>query len=410
MMGVRMYMKAFLAIVLVASCGTRHGNPLNLLTETIAPPAPFDKLALGMTIAEATTVLPELTGEPTTSGYAALAVKDVPVTVVFEHSRLHEIMLKLERPSFEADLVKLWGPSHTVERGIVDWNGPVWRANHSCTKAGDVCAVIFERPARPLTPAFFGKVPQPPGALAKLHFKMPFAEADAIAPALVGEYATTGNDLGVDGVTADLVVTDDKGVLAIGMTLDAKGTEMVRAAWGKEVPSPTRVEPDRACWQGDPWRACIAYRSETLTKIEFDRFLPLATVLGEGADITYFTGLIGSTPAEVEAKLGKLGAPHCAACPRAYLPDSDFGRMFLDVDLTEGKVASYDLYVDYAGEDERAAAFAVLVAKWGATAKLPSAVAGDKEIVLRPKAPRVTITDSKNDRDEAYMWKLAVAP
>ncbi len=144
MVGVRIGMKVVLALVLVTACD-RHGNPIELLGETIAPPAPFDTLKVGMTVEDAKAKLPELTGELQDSGFAELVVKDVPVTVVFQHSRLSEITMRLERPSFEAELVKRWGPSHATAPGIADWNGPLWHAKHSCTKDGSSCSVAFER-------------------------------------------------------------------------------------------------------------------------------------------------------------------------------------------------------------------------------------------------------------------------
>lgn len=135
-----------LLLVVLAACSNRHGDPIELLGETIAPPAPFDTLKLGMTVAEAKAALPELEGDLTEAGDAKLAVKNVPVEVVFDHARLSRIAMRLERPSFEAELVKRWGPSRAVSSGVVEWAGPAWRANHACTASGDACTVTFEPP------------------------------------------------------------------------------------------------------------------------------------------------------------------------------------------------------------------------------------------------------------------------
>jgi len=146
MPGVRTRMK-LLVLLLAVGCSNRHGNPIELLGETIAPPAPFDTLKLGMTVAEAKAALPELTGELTDVGSAELVVDKVPVKVVFDHSQLTAVMMELDRPSFEAELVKRWGPSKTRAPGIVEWSGPTWRAIHSCTPDKTRCGVDFKRPS-----------------------------------------------------------------------------------------------------------------------------------------------------------------------------------------------------------------------------------------------------------------------
>src|SRR4051794_34581930 len=106
MLGARICMTSLALVVLLAcACSNRHGNPIELLGETVAPPAPFDTLKLGMTVAEAKAALPELSGEiDEKTGHGEIVVKDVPVTVVFDHARLSQISMRLERPTFEPEL------------------------------------------------------------------------------------------------------------------------------------------------------------------------------------------------------------------------------------------------------------------------------------------------------------------
>lgn len=414
MRGDRISRKVLLAIALVLAAGCeRHGKPLELLGETIAPPAPFDTLKVGMTVAEAKAKLPELTGELQDTGFAELVVKDVPVKVVFEHSRLSEITLRLERPSFEAELVKRWGPSRTTAPGIVEWNGPLWHANHSCTKDGSACSVEFERPLRPLTAAFFGTRVAPPGDLAKLRLEMSLAEAKTIVPSLVGPFATTDTDLGVDDVEAAIVVTETSGVLAITIRLktDAALT-MLRNAWGNELEMTDQHHAHgRDCWQGEAWRACIDVVTGSWRTIQFEQRITLASVLGEGEQVAYAAGVLGATRAQLETKFGALHAPvHCGGCPRLIMPSSELGAMYMDFHIESDKVVRFDLLISYGGEKQRAAVFDMLLAKWGAKAKLPSDVADEKAIVLRAKAPHVALTDVHHDPIGGFMWRVEVTP
>lgn len=402
-----------LVLVGMAACGNRHGDPVELLGETIAPPTPFDTLKLGMTVPEAKVALPELEGEEPKAGYAELSVKNVPVVVAFEHARLSRVTMRLERSSFEAELVRRWGPSRAVSKGIVEWNGPVWRANHSCTESGDACAVTFERPRRPLTPAFFGKVPAPPGVLGKLRPGMPTAEAKKIVPDLVGPHETTGLDIGVDDVESATVFADagNGGVLQIGIRLlTEEAFATLQQAWG--APTPMQRPDEREahpCWQGDPWRACVTAASHGIRGITFERLVPLAQLLGGGTDIAYAAGSVGLSRAELVAKYGPLDRPEiCAGCPRLALTDTEYGRLFLDFEIAADKVTTYDLVVVYHGESSRSAVFAALTAKWGAKLAEPSTKGEQKEMVLRPKAPRVVLRDVHEGT--SFAWRISVTP
>lgn len=144
MTGVRIRMKWLLLVAVLAGACNRKIDPLDLFGTAIAPPAPFDTLKLGMSEEEAKAALPDLEVVRSAKDFTQLAVPKVPVEVEIEHAHLARITLRLDRPSFEADLVKRWGPGRPTERGFVEWQGPVWRAAHSCTSDGQACSVTFQ--------------------------------------------------------------------------------------------------------------------------------------------------------------------------------------------------------------------------------------------------------------------------
>ena len=307
---------------------------------------------------------------------------------------VRNIQVTLERPSFERELEAKWGPGKETTHGIIEWVGPVWGASHSCTPKGNRCGVTFKRPARPLTVAFFGKTPQPIGALAGLEIGMSAGDAKAFAPQLVGAVEEIDNDGGVDDSRASVFIDDKtRRVNSMHLLLPNHALPLLREAWGKSrfVGKPSER---RECWFGEVWRACASTGTE-LFDLDFQPHLLLATLLGDGTNIAYFTKhpLLGKTADEVARTFRiPMGSTDID------LPSSEVATATVEVDYdADDIVKSIELRIDYEPE-YRDEVLQILSTKW----KLRIAPPTDKQLTLRAKAPRIV---AKEDR---WGWRFTI--
>jgi hypothetical protein len=384
--------RSLLVVALCAGCSAREAPPsLDVFGSAIAPPPPLDQLKIGMRVEEATRLVPALVADPGDAGKHRLSYdlgrRGVRARVDLKGRHVSGVWVHVDRPSFERELVAKWGPSKRVSDGIVEWAGPAWRASHSCTPEGARCAVHFGRPARPITPAFFGTKPQPVGALAGIEFGMTAKQAKAIAPHLVGPVEEIYDDGGADDVMASVFVDDAQHVRGLSLDVPNAAMETMRAAWGAhQLFGRSRHAKARPCWLGETWRACIAHAGERWSQIDFEPHLPLARLLGDGPALAYFADrpLLGATRQQIEqAYRLRKGADELE------LPANELSVPTVKLDYQDGVVHRAQLILQYEPE-HRDAVYAALAAKWQGPPAVPPE---DKPVTLRAKAPRVVVED-----------------
>ncbi|MCE9578164.1 MAG: hypothetical protein K8W52_33875 [Deltaproteobacteria bacterium] len=167
------------------------------------------------------------------------------------------------------------------------------------------------KPTAPITAEFFGKTVAPPGDLAKLSIGMAEADARAAAPALFpkpkGDYQLSdGPFVGVNfGVGLN---KDSKKVsrLTISLPPAANAKAMLESAWGKGKDAKDSIDKPRTYWF-DPatgWRAHLEQGFGDDMSLEFDKYLPVTALLGEGPDTIGFApqGILGATVDELRTR------------------------------------------------------------------------------------------------------------
>ncbi len=292
---------------------------------------------------------------------------------------------------------------------------------------------------KPLVADFFGKTVAPPGALAKLKWGMPGADARKAAPELFkpGDGYALVDDATYDKVSYGVEIDKDKKIVSrmeISIPDTAKG--LVAAAWGAGKDAKDSIDKPRTYWFDATagWRAYLAENYPGTLSLEFMPYLPAAKLLGDGADTLGFApqGILGANIADLRtrfaATLVETDAAQAAAeqkkvgdfagkdldkelgaakpSVRLDLAPTEWGEYWTRIQIEwsdDGKVEDvwFDLpYEAYA--PAKAEIRALLEKKWGAPTE--GTYLAEKVLIFHDKAPRVIVTDDTI----SHAWNVRV--
>jgi hypothetical protein len=167
---------------------------------------------------------------------------------------------------------------------------------------------------QPLTEAFFGKTVSPPGALAKLKWAMPDAEARAAAPELFpkpDKDFQLADDATLDKVTYGVGIDKEtKKLERMYVQVPADGPALIAKAWGPGKDAKDTIGRPRTYWfdAASGWRAYSEKGFGDDVNLEFHPYIPAAKLLGEGSDTLGFApqGIVGATLEELRTRFGPL--------------------------------------------------------------------------------------------------------
>jgi hypothetical protein len=296
---------------------------------------------------------------------------------------------------------------------------------------------------KPITADFLGKKVAPPGALAKVAWGQPEAEARKAAPELFpkakGDFQLA-DAAGLEGVSYGVGLDKTKHAvsrLQLQLPPTAKPAELVAAAWGKGKDAKDSIGKPRTFWF-DPatgWRAYLEQGFGDDSNLEFYKYLPATALLGDAPDALGFApqGILGATIADLRTRfpdtlvetnaaqaaakqkevgnfVGKdLDKELGAAKPdvRLDLPPTEWEEFTtrIQTDWTDdGKIEDvwFDLpYEAYApAKDELRALFEK---KWGAPKE--GTDLGDKIWIYRAENPSVIVKDD----DISHAWNVRIS-
>lgn len=347
-----------------------------------APPRVFEGIRAGMALAEAKAALGGFAWDASYTDAAARkrlvrsAGDGVKFYVLVTGETIARIGIEAPERGLEARLTKLWGaPVHTknpANETLTSWSRDPWRVDLACR--GALCRIAFQ--AR-LSPAFFGSVVAPPGALAAASPGMSRAQLAKLSP-----IHSSGLDVpaGFEDVHVKAHFGRDgslRGFVMVGLPLDAR--EHVTKAWG------TPVTSERGpMWIGDRgWRA---YYDAELRAIELVPHVTAAQLLGAGPGIAALSRpVLGAHRDQIAAAYptfaidqrgASLALPPIATSTKPTL-------VTLALDRTQ-RVTALAIALPYANPTERMALLKLLASKWGQPTAKGTHLHGSSQVLSFP--------------------------
>jgi hypothetical protein len=284
-----------------------------------------------------------------------------------------------------------------------------------------------------LSADFFGKKVAPMGALAKLKWGSPEAEARAAAPELFAKADDKDFQL-VDDPQLEHVTygigfdKKSKKLNRMYVQLSAADAKLVETAWGPGKAAKDSIGRDRTYWfdADGSWRAYLEKGFGEDMNLELYPYMPAAKLLGDGADTLGFApqGILGATiedlrtrfpdtlvetdeatAKEQQKKVGnfvgkdldkELGP--ASASVRIELPPTEWEQYWTRVEThwgDDGKIETAWFKLPYeaypAAKDELKALFDK---KWGAPKEEKEfGKFGDPILVYHAKNPRIFVKD-----------------
>jgi hypothetical protein len=281
-----------LLTVALSACGSTPAATTDFFGPTIEPPRGLAKLHPGMSIAEATQIVPAL-HDPTHKGVRDeleldSGVSDVTLEVRVDAKTVTSIVAIVQGHGARELLTQVWGAPTITRDSLgqpeVTWASEAtgWKAKLDCLERN--CLVEYV-PYHVLTADFFGAHVLPPGDLAKLRIGMKLAEARAIAPGPLDVRA--GIPTGLDGVREFVAVDDKSGtVRAIYLNLPQHAEDLIAESWGAGTHATEPVGKSVLVWP-DPttgWRATLRDALGYSHDLAFDNYLPAASLFGDQPD------------------------------------------------------------------------------------------------------------------------------
>jgi hypothetical protein len=391
------------ALLLGGACNSAPAATTDFWGPTIEPPRGLGKLAPGMSVAEATKLVPGL-HEPKRAGVRDelildSGVSDVKLTVRVEAGTVSSILAIVQSAGARDLLTRAWGEPEITRDSLgqpeVTWASEAtgWKVKLDCMERN--CLVEY-MPYHVLTQEFFGPHVVPPGDLGKLRIGMPLAEARALAPGPVS--VRSGIATKYDGVREFVAIDDKLGIVrSIYLNLPETADPLIMEAWGPGASATMPVGKAVKVWHDSEtgWRATLRPALGRSRDLVFDLYMPAVTLFGDQPD---------SLEALPEPVLGRTS--------------DDVKRAYKDVVAVQGRdllvtlpPTEWDRFptrivLDTAGGRVRAISFAVpwkphpaardtlldlFKAKWG----LPEEVVENSKptLVFRKDDPRVEIRE-----------------
>jgi hypothetical protein len=389
--------------LLGCACNSAPAATTDFWGPTIEPPRGLGKLAPGMSVAEATKLVPGL-HEPKRAGVRDelildSGVSDVKLAVRVEAGTVSSILAIVHSAGARDLLTRAWGEPEIGRDSLgqpeVTWASEAtgWKVKLDCMERN--CLVEY-MPFHVLTPEFFGPHVVPPGDLGKLRIGMPLAEARTLASGPVS--VRSGIATKYDGVREFVAIDDKLGVVrSIYLNLPESADPLIMEAWGPGSAATMPVGKAVKVWHDSEtgWRATLRPALGRSRDLVFDLYMPAVTLFGDQPD---------SLEALPEPVLGRS----VDDVKRAYKDVVAVQGRDLVVTLppTEWDRFATRIALDTAGSRVRAISFAVpwkphpaardtlldlFKAKWG----LPEEVVENSKptLVFRKDDPRVEIRE-----------------
>jgi hypothetical protein len=331
-----------------------------LLGKQPAPPNVFDGIRAGMLVSDAKLTSWQPDASYTDAAKRTRLVKDAGDGAKFYVLLAGEVISRIgvEAPAkgLEPKLARLWGAPATsknlADEPLTSWTSSSWRVDLSCR--GELCRMAFHQP---LTAAFFGGAPQPPGALAALRPGMTRAEVAQLSPRhLAADVPAGPEDV---RITVDLAKSGHvRSVLLGGLPENAK--DVLEKAWGKSV----ETDDGRVWFNAQRgWRA--VYRAG-LASVQLTGYIPAASILGTGPGIALFAKpLLGVSRDAVVAAYPMMTKSEGKKLV-IELPPSEggTGRLVLNFDQLQ-RAKRLTMELPYDTSSRRDELLKLMSAKWG---------------------------------------------
>jgi hypothetical protein len=179
-------------------------------------------------------------------------------------------------------------------------------------------------------------------------------------------------------------------------------------AWGEGEESMRRLRTDVATrlWF-DPdrgLRATAYYDNNGYAVLRFEKYLPVAKLLGPGLEIGAFDkDVFGKTLAEL-----KTLYPHYATESGIDLPEVEYGPISLVLEPRDGPITSVRFRLPLNRREKGVDPTSAVVDKWGRFKRKVDPMHSE-EVVLREKAPYVAVIPADRDRSLGTSLQVHVA-
>ena len=357
--------------------------------KNLAPPRVFDGIRAGMLVRDA-----NLASWQTDAAYKDAAsrmrfVKDAgggaKYYVLVTAGVVSRIGVEAPAAGLVPKLERLWGrparATNLAREAITSWTKAGWRVDLSCR--GELCRLAFHQP---LTAAFFGAAPVPPGALANVRPGMPRDELAKLSPSHLAPNVPTG----VEDVHVSVELAKSGHVQAIRVLgLPPTARTLLEKAWGAptaHADGPVWFNPDRG------WRAVL---HADLSMLQLTGYIPAAKILGGGPGIALFAKpVLGATRDQIVAAYPSMTRSKGKQLV-IELPPSEggVGQLVVSFDARTLRAKKIALELPYDSAARRDELLKVMAAKWGRP-KPRSAV-----LVFPTDKIAIEVTDTSNRLD-----------
>jgi hypothetical protein len=333
-----------------------------LLGHQPSPPTVFDGIRAGMLAGDA-----KLTAWQPDAAYKDAAnrtrlVKDAGTGAKFYVLLAGDVVSRIgiEAPAkgLVPRLEKLWGKAtvstNIANEAITTWSKGSWRVDMSCR--AELCRLAFHQP---LTAAFFGASPEPPGVLAGLRPGMTRTELAQLSPRHERSIDVPAGPEDVR-VTVDLAKSGHvRSVLVGGLPPNAR--EVLEKAWGASA----ETDDGRVWFNAQRgWRAVYV---EDLQSVQLTGYIPASAILGPGPGVALFAKpLLGATAQQIVAAYPLMTRTSGKKLV-IELPPSEggTGRLVLAFDQTQ-RARKMTMELPYDTSTRRDELLKLMTAKWGA--------------------------------------------
>jgi hypothetical protein len=322
--------------------------------KTPAPPRVFDGIRAGMLADDAQLASWEADASYKDAAARKRLVKDAgdgaKYYVLLSGAVISRIGVEAPKQILVPRLEKLWGAptqaTNIASEAIASWTSKTWRVDLSCREA--LCRMAFHQP---LTAAFFGAAPEPPGVLASLRPGMSRDDVAKLSPRHLTEDVPAGpEDV---RVTVDLAKSGHvRSVLVGGLPPNARA--LLEKAWGAGT---VWFNPDRG------WRAEL---DDNLHTLQLTGYIPTTKILGGGPGIALFAKpLLGATREQIVAAYPMARADGKRLVIELPPSEGGVGRVVLVFDPTKLRVKRMTIELPYDTDARRAELLKLMSVKWG---------------------------------------------
>lgn len=281
-----------LVLALAAACGSSPPATAEFWGTKVEPPRGLAKIQVGMSVADAKRLIPELREDHSSIRDELVldsGVADVRLELRLDGTAVAHVIVIVTGHYALEQLTKAWGEPRIGRDALAQheqwWADETtgWKAKLDSAEQNDILEFVPYRAS--VSPEFFGNHVVPPGDLAKLRIGMPMADAKKLAPKPIDVRA--GIPTGVNGVREFVAVDDKVGVVrAIYLNLPQFSEREIEQAWGPGQPATELVGKDVTVWF-DPttqWRATLKEALGYSHDLLFENYLPAEQLLGGEPD------------------------------------------------------------------------------------------------------------------------------